>query len=285
MSPKEPTIKSLTKLPVKYLVTTHWHDDHIFGNQEYLKAYPGISIIAQTETRGAMIRHGVEHQQQLIDHYDKAIPRVEHLLSTGRNSKGDSVPPDAMTFWKAELPVYKEFVAEMKTMKVVLPTITFDSSLTLYLGAREIRVFHFLGNTRGDATIWLPKERIADIGDLVVYPVPYIYGGYPVSWSKALASVKALDPSIIVLGHGPVQRDLTYFGQVTALMDAMSTQVGDAVKRGLSIEDTRKGVDFSALHDQIVRGDEVREDTWQSSIMQAGVESAWKDAKGVDQGD
>lgn len=276
------TIRSLTKLPVTYLVTTHWHDDHIFGNQEYVKAFPGITIVAHAEARKSMVAKALEHQQELEAFYTKAVPRIAEHLKSGTDDKGQPLSAKDKEHWTVNLPVYRDFLADVKTVKIVLPMLTFDSSLTLFLGQREIKVLHFgNGNTRGDAVIYLPRERIAAVGDLVVWPVPFIFGGFPVSWAKGLASIKTLDPAVMMPGHGPLMRDFTYLDQVSALLTSMATQVGDAVRKGLSIEDTRKAVDFSAMHDQMVQGDPDREDTWQGSIVQAGVESAWKEAKAL----
>ena len=43
-------IKRLTPKPVRYVVISHWHDDHFAGNAEFSKAYPGVQIIAHEFT-------------------------------------------------------------------------------------------------------------------------------------------------------------------------------------------------------------------------------------------
>ena len=44
-------IKKLTNKPVKYVINTHWHDDHIMGNAAYREAFPGVEFIAHSATR------------------------------------------------------------------------------------------------------------------------------------------------------------------------------------------------------------------------------------------
>ena len=49
-------IQKLTQKPVRTLINSHWHMDHWSGNNEYVKAFPGVQIIATTETRDFMKR-------------------------------------------------------------------------------------------------------------------------------------------------------------------------------------------------------------------------------------
>ena len=44
-------IRKLTPKPVRYLVNTHWHDDHVFGNATFKEAWPGVHVIAHVNTR------------------------------------------------------------------------------------------------------------------------------------------------------------------------------------------------------------------------------------------
>jgi len=80
------------------------------------------------------------------------------------------------------------------------------------LGPDGVAQVNFLGrgNTPGDAVAWLPKEQIVAAGDLVVYPMPYFYDGYPSEWIQTLQSLAQLDATTIVPGHGPIMHDKAY---------------------------------------------------------------------------
>jgi cyclase len=81
-------IRKLTPLPVRFVVTTHWHDDHIFGNQEYRTAFPGVQFVAHQEVRNSMVAKALEHQQSLVTSYSAAIPRIEARLASGLDRDG-----------------------------------------------------------------------------------------------------------------------------------------------------------------------------------------------------
>src|SRR5689334_15501628 len=44
-------IREWTPKPVRYLVITHFHNDHNNGNKAYLDAFPGLAIVAHEETK------------------------------------------------------------------------------------------------------------------------------------------------------------------------------------------------------------------------------------------
>ncbi len=272
-------IRKLTRLPVKYVVTTHWHDDHVFGRQEYKKAYPGVTIVAQEETRKFEVSELTKHRDQLVKAYSNGVPAVEKRLKEGVDRNGKALSEQDKADYIKLLPIYRKYAAEFKSVQVTYSDLTFQKQVTLHLGNRDVEVRSFgTGNTEGDAVIWLPEERIAAVGDLVVYPIPFIYGGFPSSWVNVLDSVRSLQPAVVVPGHGPVMRDFAYLDQVSGLLKAMATQANDAVSKGLTLDQARKTFDLSQYHDQFVQGDEYREETFKSSIVQSGMQAAFEEA-------
>lgn len=277
-------IRKLTRLPVRYVVTTHWHDDHVFGNQEYKKAFPGVHFVAQTDTRDKMMSQLVGHRDGLVKAYSDGVTRARTRVKTGLDSQGNAIAPAYRAELAQLLPILDAYAKDFRSVEVTIPDLTFEKSLTLHLGTREVRVLSLgTGNTKGDAVIFLPKEKIAAVGDLVVHPVPYIYGGYPASWVNVLDSLRSLGLTAVVPGHGPVMRDFVYVDMVADVMRALSKQAKDAVSRGLTLEQFRAGLDLADLRKRFVGGVPEREGMFQASIVVAGSLAAYEEASGKEQ--
>lgn len=67
-------IRKLTDKPVRYVINTHWHGDHVQGNQEYRAAFPGVQFIAQANTREDMSQRA---SAELKDQVEKLPAQIE----------------------------------------------------------------------------------------------------------------------------------------------------------------------------------------------------------------
>ena len=274
-------IRKLTHTPVRYVVNSHWHDDHIFGNQSYKEAFPQVEFIAHRNTREDMEKLAFPHIQGGINRFAKALSDTETQLKTGAKPNGEKLTEKERAQLEEELKVYKDTLPKIKDIRLVLPTVTFDQRLTLYQGAREIQILYFgRGNTRGDVVVYLPREKILATGDLLVHPVPFAYGSFLGEWIQSMKKMRELDAAVIMPGHGPLMRDKEYLDTVIALLESIVSQTQDAFKRGLSLEETRKAVNLESFRRRLAGDDAVRLDTFDDSIIRVGIERAYKEAKG-----
>ena len=51
-------IRQWTDRPVSFLLNTHFHNDHNFGNRAYMDAFPAVTIIAHVQTKKDMDQFG-----------------------------------------------------------------------------------------------------------------------------------------------------------------------------------------------------------------------------------
>ena len=158
-------IKKTTRKPVGQLINTHHHLDHTGGN----RFFRGATIVASEKCREAL---------------------------------APGFPP---------LPILQRFMpafaSEFPRLKVVLPTVTFADRMVIHDGAREIHLWHpgTPAHTVGDATVFLPKERVLFAGDLAFhYVTPLAFQGHVGQWIRAADRLLALDADVIVPGHGPI---------------------------------------------------------------------------------
>ncbi|HEU4695007.1 MAG TPA: MBL fold metallo-hydrolase [Vicinamibacterales bacterium] len=273
-------IRKLTTQPVRYVVNSHWHDDHVFGNQAYEEAFPGVQFVAHRETRADMISQSIPSLKTSgVEYWTKMMTGFEARLAKGVTSDGKPLTDAQKTRLAEQARTIREYLPKFAGQRIVLPTVLVHDALTLHLGGQEIRVLHLgLGNTRGDLVIHLPRERLVATGDLLVHPVPFAYGSFPAEWVGTLKALRALDATAIVPGHGPLMRDTAYLDLVIELLESLVAQVGDAVRRGQSLEDTRKAVDVTRFRERMSEGDSLRSAQFGDSIVRVAVESAYKAA-------
>ncbi|HEX6317160.1 MAG TPA: MBL fold metallo-hydrolase [Gemmatimonadaceae bacterium] len=275
-------IRKLTPNPVRYVINTHWHGDHWFGNQAYREAYPGVEFVA--------------HENTLVDLVEKELSGFDKFRSTDlpamvadmETRYASAVRRDGKPYTAADSAMMRKQIAALKWAGPVVneitpirPTLTIADSLVLRRGDRQIVVRYLgRGNTRGDLSVWLPAERVLITGDLLVNPAPYSFFSYLSDWTRTLGTMRALPASVIVPGHGAVQRDWAYFDMVVELLNSTLTQARGAVARGLDLEATRKAVDLSGFRERFSRGDPAIGRAFDAFFMAPAVERAWLEARG-----
>ena len=95
------------------------------------------------------------------------------------------------------------FLDQKRTSTTRFPNVTFSDRLTIELGERHIEVLHYdRAVTPGDAFVYLPREKVLLIGDLIVNPVTFALSGYPTEWLRTLEKIDRLDFTTMVTGHG-----------------------------------------------------------------------------------
>ena len=171
-------IRKLTRAPVRTVVNSHWHPDHWFGNQTILDAFPGAEVIASEETRRLLLTTAGTWK-----------PRFESALK--------KKPTD---------PLERGFLEEAVTVKLRFPTVTYGDQLVLYRGGREIRLMSMVGDARGTTVLYLPAQKLLATGDVLSGPVPYFTPPLG-QHARSLRTLRALEPAIIVPGHGPVRKE------------------------------------------------------------------------------
>jgi cyclase len=92
-------------------------------------------------------------------------------------------------------------------LRVVLPRLTFETSLTLHLsGGRRVELIHpGPAHTTHDTVVWLPDDGVLFTGDVVMSGTsPFVLMGSVSGSLRAVESLRGLGAHTLVCGHGPV---------------------------------------------------------------------------------
>ena len=162
-------IRTITNLPFGDLVLTHYHAVRVLG----AAAFGARRIVAHANTAAWIDERGMED-------WASEQGRMPRLFQGAESIPG-----------------------------LTHPTVTFETTLRLDLGNREVELRYLgRGHTAGDIVAWLPDERICFAGDLVeAQAAPYMGDAHVADWRGAtLDAVAGLDARQIVGGRGPVVR-------------------------------------------------------------------------------
>jgi len=276
-------LKQLTNKPVKYVINTHWHDDHIMGNQAYREAFPGVEFIAHVETRNYLPTTGLKNRQGAMSEqgYPAFINALKSRLAKNESVFGGPMNEEEKLTYQSGIDIASRYMAENPGVEIVLPTTTVQDRLSLQRGKRKIDIRYFgRGHTSGDLVVFLRKERIAITGDLVVWPVPYVGSpqSHPHDWSVTLQQILALHAKQIIPGHGPVLKDDSQVKLMSKLFAYIDEQVRAAVNRGEDLEQVRKSVNLDYYRDIFAGESRMRKLIFRNYVVGPAVEAAYLDA-------
>ena len=274
--------QKLTTKPVRYVINTHWHDDHIIGNQVYADAFPGVEFIAHANTRAYLPATGMANRKKWHEGgLSQFIEQLRDLVKSNKNLRGEALNEEERASYLSDIALGEGYMTVPSGYQPVLPTITLEDRLTLYHGGRTIEIRYLgRGHTSGDIAVHLPEEHIVVAGDLVVWPVPLIGGdqSHVGDWGATLEGLRALGPKVIIPGHGPIMRDDSYVQQLIRLMNSIKQQAESAVARKETLEETQKSVNLDEFRRSFAGDSKVRNTLFNVYVVGPGVASAFLDA-------
>jgi glyoxylase-like metal-dependent hydrolase (beta-lactamase superfamily II) len=214
--------EALFDRPVAAVIDSHWHYDHIWGNQAFSA---GTDIISTEETRRLYIAtkgHGA---------YDEFLATAEASLETNKAGLEEAQDESERRQLKMWVDFYQGVVDLKPILEIRPPNLTFDRRMLLHGPDRSIELLDFAnGHTESDIVLWLPEERIAFMGDLLfIGHQPYLGGGDPACLCDILDQVSALEPRLVLSGHGPVGEadSLEVMAQYVRTLDGLARQMAE----------------------------------------------------------
>jgi glyoxylase-like metal-dependent hydrolase (beta-lactamase superfamily II) len=217
--------EELTKKPVSIVVNSHFHNDHIRGNQVFA---PEATIVSTTFTRNEIERVEPIEQEWEQRHAPSLLKAMRKRMSSATSVEKEELP-----LW---IGYYEGMVESSGELEMTLPDIVFNDSLWIMGSERNVKLVECKdGHTASDAVLLLPDDGVVFMGDLLfVERHPWLSDGKPDCWQKSLEKFYA-DSSYhtFIPGHGPVSKraalkDLHQY--LTVVQDLTKAANSDSLK-------------------------------------------------------
>ncbi len=202
--------------PIRFVINTEHHVDHIFGNYWFKGAGPVI------------------HHRGVADNFMTVTPELDPYAYALEAIPTDD--PDGA----ALVPDRDTYYADPNRGKIV-----FTGDVTLRVGDHTFRLLHTPGHTPGQIAVHVPEERVVFTGDTVFSECQtWLYSSDVPTWLDALERIRTIDAAILVPGHGPVTTP-AYLDTQRAVLLEWTSAIASAIAQGWSREETVARVNFA----------------------------------------
>lgn len=224
-------VEHLTGRTADCVVNSHYHWDHIWGNQVFLS---DTQIVSTIETRNRLAANGYE----MINQFAAKIPHEQRTSEMELTVVRDDRRRRELIGWRL---ILRQVSEALPSLRLRLADLTFQQRIFFHGSCRTAEVISCgRGHSASDTILFLPEDRIAFVGDLIGVGCHPSFGDGDVrDWLRILDGLVALDPQTVVPAHGPagttddVELARHYIEDVARITAAM-------LERGESLERVRE---------------------------------------------
>jgi len=223
-------IQTLTKLPIKFAVNSHYHLDHTGGNQVLVAR--GVPIFA----------HDNVAKWQTVKN-KRFLPASEDLQKRRADAAKQlrETPADQQDK-RTQIERQIRRLDAMATIKLTNPTATFAAGVVrLYLGKREVLLSTLPGHTGGDVFAYVPDANVVFTGDLGwSKTLPNLVDATVSDWIPTLDKMLSQYPTAkFIPGHGNVA-EASEIKDFRDYLDDLRGRVKQGIATGLTIDQAKQ---------------------------------------------
>jgi len=200
----------LTGREPTYVVNSHYHNDHIRGNQ----CFPESKFISTSLTRELIDSKGREEFESDKRHVKQHLTNIRELAERDQ--------PEDRNYVELFQPYWEGIKKSLPMLELCLPDLTFKEKLIIHGSEKAAILVGFnQGHTENDCVMFLPEDGVLFCGDLLFAGChPYLGDGYPDSWLSILDRLKEMNADVLIPGHGHVGdvEDLTLMKQYICIL-------------------------------------------------------------------
>ena len=215
-------LRNITQLPIRYVINTHAHPDHVFGNAAFIHADSTDSTDSTNATNATNLTNTAKADPppRLIGHARLALAMAQRRDAYLRNLK-------------------KELGRAAEKSTLIAPSQTVQDHLTLDLGNRKLELTAWpSAHTDNDVTLFDVTTGTLWTGDLLFIERTPAIDGDVTGWLSAMDALKKMPAATTIPGHGPVTRNKNQ--ALTRQRDYLTTLLQD-VRTSI-----RNGADMTA---------------------------------------
>jgi len=187
--------QELTGNPVGIVINSHYHNDHIWGNQAFDRQ---TDIISSSDTRALIETKG---QEEYVWYMENSSTRFKEIRAQIEDEKDGEKKKEL----ELSSSYYEGLMATLPGLSIRLPNITFKSRMRIHGAKRDVDLITYKnGHTGSDTILYLPGEGILFLADLLfVDSHPYLADGDPVHLKVTLDEIGTFEGDVLIPGHGP----------------------------------------------------------------------------------
>ena len=169
--------RQLTKKDYAYVVNSHYHNDHIRGNQAFL---PNATIISTTATRDQIERNEPGEQEWEKKHAPTLLAAIRKRMANANETERAELP-----YW---IGYYEGILESSDQLFTALADEPFNDSLWIKGKDMSVKLVECKnGHTLSDVVMLIPSVGIAFMGDLLCTERhPWISDGDVDGWRNSL---------------------------------------------------------------------------------------------------